>query len=175
MLSTSPAEEVSEPPAWLARLGAWAATHLGMVLLSWLAILAVFGAFAPQVESALSGAGWQDSTSSSVRARDIIARDFGGVGSTALQVVVHDSNGPIAADPTAQRAITQASDLLRADPRVSSVVPPQPGTTLSSDGQTAVIQAGAKGTGPDGSTAHCPTSDSRTDRPDQESESAPVR
>jgi len=144
VLSTSPAEEVSEPPAWLARLGAWAATHLGMVLLSWLAILAVFGAFAPQVESALSGAGWQDSTSSSVRARDIIARDFGGVGSTALQVVVHDSNGPIAADPTAQRAITQASDLLRADPRVSSVVPPQPGTTLSSDGQTAVIQAGAK-------------------------------
>ena len=144
VLSTSPAEEVSEPQAWLARLGAWAATHLGMVLLSWLAILAVFGAFAPQVESALSGAGWQDSTSSSVRARDIIARDFGGVGSTALQVVVHDSNGPIAADPTAQRAITQASDLLRADPRVSSVVPPQPGTTLSSDGQTAVIQAGAK-------------------------------
>jgi RND superfamily putative drug exporter len=141
--STAPVEAVSGSSGWLARLGAWAATHLAVVLLLWLAILAVFGAFAPRVESALSGAGWQDSTSSSVQAREVIARDFGGLGSTALQVVVHDSNGPIAADPTAQRAIAQASALLSADPRVSTVVPPQPGTSLSRDGQTAVIQAGA--------------------------------
>jgi putative drug exporter of the RND superfamily len=142
--STPAVEAVPGSPARLARLGEWAATHLGVVLLSWLAILGVFGAFAPRVESALSGAGWQDSTSSSVRAREIIARDFAGLGSTALQVVVHGSSGPIAADPAAQQAITQASDLLHADPRVSSVVAPQPGTSLSKDGQTAVIQAGAK-------------------------------
>jgi RND superfamily putative drug exporter len=142
--STPAAEAVPGSPGRLARLGEWAATHLGVVLLSWLAILAVFGAFAPRVESALSGAGWQDSTSSSVRAREIIARDFAGLGSTALQVVVHDSRGPISADPAAQQAITRASDLLRADPRVNSVVPPQPGASLSRDGQTAVIQAGAK-------------------------------
>lgn len=144
MRSTAVVETAPGSPGRLARLGEWAATHLGVVLLSWLAILAVFGAFAPRVESALSGAGWQDSTSASVRAREIIARDFAGLGSTALQVVVHDSTGPIAADPAAQQAITRASDLLRADPRVSSVVPPQPGTSLSRDGQTAVIQAGAK-------------------------------
>jgi RND superfamily putative drug exporter len=92
-------------PGWLARLGAWTGSHLRFVLLAWLVVLAGFGAFAPQVESALSGAGWQDSSSSSVKARDIITRDFAGLNSTALQVVVHDSAGPIAADPTAQQII----------------------------------------------------------------------
>ena len=129
---------------WLGRLGAWAGSHLGAVLLGWLVVLAVFGAFAPQVESALSGAGWQDSTSQSVRARDLIAKNFAGLGSTALQVVVHDSSGPIAADPSARQVIARATALLKADPRVSTVVAPQPGVTLSRDGQTAVIQAGAK-------------------------------
>ena len=54
----------------------------------------MFGAFAPQVESALSGAGWQDSGSQSVKARDVIAKEFAGLGSTALQVVVQDSKRP---------------------------------------------------------------------------------
>ena len=90
---------------WLSRLGAWSATHLRVVLIGWLIAVAVFGAFAPQVESALSGAGWQDSGSQSVAARDVIAKDFAGLGSTALQVVVHDSTGPIASDPAAQRVI----------------------------------------------------------------------
>ena len=130
---------------WMPRLGAWAAGHLGIVLLVWLAVLAAFGAFAPQVTSALSGAGWQDDTSSSVRARDVIAKDFAGLGSTALQVVVHDSAGPIADDPAARRAIASATELLDADPRVSTVVPPQPGVSISPDGRTAIIQAGARG------------------------------
>ena len=72
----------------------------------------MFGAFAPQVESALSGAGWQDSGSSSVKARDVIAKDFAGLGSTALQVVVHDKRGPIAAIPAAQQVIAKATALL---------------------------------------------------------------
>jgi RND superfamily putative drug exporter len=131
-------------PRGLARLGQWAATHLRTVLLLWLAVVAVLGAFAPRVESALSGAGWQDSTSQSVQARAVIARDFSGLGATALQVLVHDSNGPIAADPAARKVIARASTLLQADPRVSVVIAPQPGLSLSKDGRTAVIQAGAK-------------------------------
>lgn len=131
-------------PGLLAQLGAWAGSHLRFVLLAWLVVLAGFGAFAPQVESALSGAGWQDSSSSSVQARDLITRDFAGLNSTALQVVVHDNAGRIAADPAAQQAIGKATALLKADPRVSTVVPPQPGSSISRDGRTAVIQGGAK-------------------------------
>ena len=133
----------SAPDGALARLGRWSATHLRTVLLLWLAVLAVFGAFAPRVESALSGAGWQDSGSQSVRARTVIDAQFRGLGSSALQVVVHDSTGPIAADPAARRVVARAEALLRADHRVSTVVPPQPGLSLSRDGATAVVQAGA--------------------------------
>jgi RND superfamily putative drug exporter len=113
------------------------------VLLLWLLVLGVFGAFAPSVESALSGAGWQDSGSQSVQARSVIQKNFQGLGATALQVVVHDGRGPIAKDPSAQRVIAHAEALLRADHRVSTVVGPQPGASLSRDGTTAIIQAGA--------------------------------
>ncbi|UQX87039.1 MMPL family transporter [Jatrophihabitans telluris] len=144
--TTTASRTTSQPesPGGLARLGRWSATHLRVVLLLWLAVIAVLGAFAPRVESALSGAGWQDSTSQSVQARAVIARDFSGLGATALQVVVHDNHAPIAADPAAQRIIARASDLLAADPRVSVVVAPEAGVSLSKDGATAVIQAGAK-------------------------------
>ncbi len=127
----------------LARLGAWAATHLRVVLVAWLLVLGVFGAFAPQVESALSGAGWEDTGSQSVAARAVIAKNFDGMGATALQVVVHDGSGPIAQNPAAQRIVWRAEALLRADTRVSTVVPPRPGLSLSKDGSTAVIQGGA--------------------------------
>ena len=127
----------------MARLGTWSATHLRAVLLIWFAVLVVFGAFAPQVEHALAGAGWQDSTSQSVRARGVIQRDFAGLGASALQVVIVDHNGPIARDPVARGVVTKASALLRADPRVSTVVAPQPGLSLSADGRTAVVVAGA--------------------------------
>jgi RND superfamily putative drug exporter len=113
------------------------------VLLFWLLALAVFGAFAPKVESALSGAGWQDSGSQSVQARDVIQAHFQGLGATALQVVIHDGTGPIANDPAAQRIVDRAQSLLRADHRVSTVVAPQAGSSLSRDGTTAIIQAGA--------------------------------
>ena len=115
-----------------------------MVLVAWLLMLGIFGAFAPQVMSALSGAGWQDSGSMSVKARNVIAKDFAGLGSTSLQVVVVDKNGPIASDPAAQAVISRATALLKADKRVSTVVPPQPGMSLSKDGRTGIIQAGAK-------------------------------
>ncbi|HEY5249604.1 MAG TPA: MMPL family transporter, partial [Dermatophilaceae bacterium] len=128
---------------WLARLGYWSGSHLSLVLVAWLVVLGVFGAFAPQVQSALSGAGWQDSTSSSVKARDLIAKNFQGLNSTALQVVVHDNARAIASDPAAQQAIAKASALLKADSRVSVVIAPQRGVSISRDGKTAIIQAGA--------------------------------
>ncbi|MEO9238931.1 MAG: MMPL family transporter [Jatrophihabitantaceae bacterium] len=145
-IDTSPKAAVPAVPAAagaLARLGSWAATHLRAVLLLWLLVLVGFGAFAPSVESALSGAGWQDSGSQSVRARAAITKDFQGMGSSALQVVVHDSTGPIANDPAAQAIVSRVEALLRADHRVSTVLAPQPGVSLSKDGATAVVQAGA--------------------------------
>jgi len=134
----------SSPVGLVARLGAWSAGHARAVLVGWLLVLIGFGAFAPQVESALSGAGWVDSGSQSVQARTIIDRNFHGLGATALQVVVHDARAPIAHDPAGQGILLAVEELLRADRRVSTVVPPRPGLSLSADGRTAVVQAGAK-------------------------------
>ena len=131
------------PGGVFARLGHWTATHFRLVLQAWLVVLIVFGAFAPMVETALAGAGWQDSSSQSVQARNLIQRDFAGLGAAALQVVVVDHQGPIAADPTAQIAIAKAAALLRGDARVSTVVLPRTGTSISRDGRTAVITAGS--------------------------------
>jgi RND superfamily putative drug exporter len=128
---------------WLPRLGMWSARHLRVVLIGWLVAIAAFGAFAPQVESSLSGGGWQDSGSQSITARNRLAKDFAGLGSTALQVVVHDSKGSVVSDPVAQRVIAQVTAALKADHRISTVVAPQPGRTISPDGRTAIVQAGA--------------------------------
>ncbi|MHB8246681.1 MAG: MMPL family transporter [Acidimicrobiales bacterium] len=135
----------SEParPGLLARLGAWAATHLRAVLLGWAAVLVLFGVFAPRVETALAGAGWQDSSSQSVAARHLIRKDFSGLGSSALEVVVVDHNRAIASDPAARATIARVAVMLRSDPRVSRVVMPQRGMTLSANGRTAVVVAGA--------------------------------
>ena len=127
----------------LSRLGAWSATHLRVVLIGWLVVVTAFGAFAPQVESALSGGGWQDSGSQSITARNLIAKDFAGLGSTALQVVVHDSTDSVAADPVARRVIAKVTSTLKADDRISTVVAPRPGLSISRDGRTAIVQAGA--------------------------------
>jgi RND superfamily putative drug exporter len=124
-------------------LGAWSAQHLWIVLGGWLIAVAAFGTFAPQVESALSGAGWQDSGSQSIAVRNLIAKDFAGLGSTALQVVVHDATGPVVSDAAAQHVIAQVTAVLRADHRISAVVAPQPGLSISRDGRTAVVQGGA--------------------------------
>jgi len=127
----------------LARLGRWTATHLRAVLLIWLVVIGTFGVFAVRAEHALAGAGWQDSTSQSVRARDIVQRDFAGLGATALQVVVVDHNGTIASDPAAQQVVAQVTRTLQSNKSVSTVVPPQPGLSLSRDGHTGVVTAGA--------------------------------
>ncbi len=132
-----------EPAGLFARLGAWTGSHLRAVLLAWLVVLVVFGTFAPKVESALAGAGWQDSTSQSVHARQIIRQDFAGLGSSALQVVVVDKSAPIAQDPAAQAVIHRVEAMLRANRDVSTVVAPRPGSSISANGRTAVVTAGA--------------------------------
>jgi putative drug exporter of the RND superfamily len=127
----------------MARLGTWTATHLRAVLVAWAVVILGFGFFAPRVQSALAGAGWQDSTSQSVAARNLIQRDFSGLGASALQVVVVDHQRPIASDPAAQAVVAKVTALLRSDSRVSAVVPPQAGSSLSADGRTGIITAGA--------------------------------
>ena len=140
------ADEVSAHgagPGPFARLGAWAASHFRRVLIGWVLVVLVFGIFAVHVENALAGAGWQASNSQSVAARAIIEKDFSGLGATALQVVIVDHHAPIASDPKAQAAVVKATNVLRSDPRVSTVVPPQAGVSLSRDGRTAIITAGS--------------------------------
>ena len=127
----------------LARLGRWTATHLRAVLLIWLVIIGTFGVFAVRAEHALAGAGWQDSTSQSVRARDIVQRDFAGLGSTALQVVIVDHNGTLAGDPAGRQVVAQVTRTLHSNASVSAVVPPQAGLSLSRDGHTGIVTAGA--------------------------------
>jgi len=130
-------------PSPFARLGAWAASHFRRVLVAWLLVLMVFGFFAVHVENALAGAGWQASNSQSVAARAVIEKHFAGLGATGLQVVIVDHHAPIATDPAARAAVAKATSVLRADPRVSTVVPPQAGVSISRDGRTAIITAGA--------------------------------
>src|SRR5579875_3254284 len=131
------------PAGVFARLGVWTGSHLRPVLLVWLIVLAGFGAFAPKVESALAGAGWQDSGSQSVAARQIIQRDFAGLGSSALQVVIVDRNARITHDPAARAVVARVEAMLHANRDVSTVVAPQPGSSISPDGRTAVVTAGA--------------------------------
>ena len=116
----------------LGRLGAWTAGHFKLVLLTWIAIAVGLGAFAPKVEHALSGAGWEANGSESVAAREAVDSSFAGQGSYALLVAVH-GQGDL------QPAIARATELLETDPRVSTVAPAQ----LSRDGRTAILSAGA--------------------------------
>jgi RND superfamily putative drug exporter len=95
-----------------------------------------------RVETALSGAGWQDSGSQSVQARALIQANFAGNSSSALMVVVH-SPTLTATDPPFASAITRSGALLRADHRIASVTPPASGSTISADGHTAIITGGA--------------------------------
>lgn len=99
--------------------------------------------FAPEVESSLAGAGWQDSYSQSVAARHVIRQDFAGLGSSALEVVVHHRHRAIAADPLALSVLRRVEGFLRASPDVSSVEAPRPKVSISTSGRTAVVTAGA--------------------------------
>ncbi len=143
-LSVRAADPVSPPSPFgpLGRLGTWTAGHFRAVLVLWALVAVALGAFAPRVESALAGAGWEASGSESVAARSVLQAEFGGLSSAALQVVVHSDDAPVTTGRGAE-VIARATALLEADPRVSQVVSPQPGRSVSQDDRTAVVQAGA--------------------------------
>jgi RND superfamily putative drug exporter len=126
----------------IGRLGHWTATHFKLVAIAWAVVAIGLGAFAPKVEHALSGAGWEATGSESLKVRQTVDREFGGLSSSALMVVVH-SDDKTAADPAFQSVVADAGRALDDDPRVTQVVPPRPGQSISRDGHTAVIQAGA--------------------------------
>ncbi|WP_329334141.1 MMPL family transporter [Streptomyces sp. NBC_01352] len=138
------AEDPSPPGSAgpLGRLGAWTAGHFKQVLIGWLVVVAVLGAFAPQVTSALSGAGWQSNGSESVKVRELAEKHFGGTGSSAIQVVVSSHSHQVG-EPAVQRVIAEVTKELTADDRISEVVGPQPGASISRDGRTAVVLGGA--------------------------------
>ena len=126
----------------IGRLGRWAATHVRVVVAAWLVLAIGLGALAPRVEHALSGAGWEASGSESVQAREQIDRDFAGAGSYALQVVVSSSNRTTDA-PAFRRTLDRVEGLLGEDRRVTSVVSPRQGSTVSEDRHSALVVAGA--------------------------------
>ncbi|BAJ27008.1 MULTISPECIES: MMPL family transporter [Kitasatospora] len=140
---TAPPAAVADPPrpGLLGRLGVWSVHHFKTVLAGWLVLVIGLGAFAPQVTSALSGAGWQADGSDSVQVRALAERHFAGNASSAIQIVV-TADRPVD-DPGVRQVVDRAAALAAADSRVSTVIPPQPGATVSPDGRTAVLLAGA--------------------------------
>ena len=127
----------------LGRLGGWTAAHVRTIALAWALIAVVLGVFAPRVETALSGAGWQANGSQSVQARKLIQANFAGLSSSALMVVVHSSTAT-ASTPAFRQATARVERILRTNRHIASVQPPRPGASISADGHTAVVMAGAK-------------------------------
>lgn len=126
----------------IGRLGRWSATHVKWVVAAWVVIALGLGFLAPRVETSLSGAGWEDTGSQSVQARQLIQENFNGNSANALMVVVHSPDQTISS-PAFTAAITKATTTLTADGAVTDVVPPMPGQTISRDGHTAILMAGA--------------------------------
>ena len=126
----------------IGRFGRYTATHFRVVAIAWALVAIALGTFAPRVETALSGAGWEATGSESVAARTVIDKNFAGLSSSALMVVVH-SNDKTVSDPAFQRVITSTQRVLGADRRVEGVVRPQPKKSISPDRHTAIVQAGA--------------------------------
>ena len=126
----------------LARLGRSMAEHTRLVLGVWLIALVALGAAAPSVFTSLAGAGWQANGSESVQVRGLAEQHFGGNSSAAVQVVVHSDSLRIT-DPSMQQTLAAANEIFSADPRFGEVVTPQPGMTISPDGHTGILIAGA--------------------------------
>jgi len=126
----------------IGRLGRFSAERRRWIFLSWAVIAVGLGVLAPRVETALSGAGWQANGSESVRVRQQVDRAFRGAGAYSLQVAVH-SQRLTASSPPFRATVRRAERILAADPAVSTVDAPRPGLSISRDGHTAVIRAGA--------------------------------
>ena len=126
----------------LGRLGVWVSEHGRGVTAVWVLLVVGLGIFAPFVEKNLSGAGWQADGSQSVQVRELAQQHFGGNASHAIQVVVHSDTAALT-EGQGPQILEQVTSELKADPRIAQVVAPQPGVTLSADGKTAIVLAGA--------------------------------
>ena len=135
--------EAVGPIGPIGRLGGWAADHVRAVSIAWAVVAVALAVFAPKVETALSGAGWQANGSESVAARTLVQQNFGGLSSTGPLVVVHSPT--LTADSPAFRAtVAKVESILRGDTRIAAVVPPRAGASISRDGHTALVLAGAR-------------------------------
>ena len=142
-LSDTPAEGAPNGrPGPLGRLGVRAVAHARLVTVVWIIAVIGLGAFAPQVEKELSGAGWQANGSESVDARELARAHFGGNASSAIQVVVHSADGQVTTGEGA-KVIDEVTTILEDEPRIADVIAPMPGGSISADGSTAVVLAGA--------------------------------
>ena len=130
------------PHGPLGRLGLYAATHFRVVLTAWVLAALALGFFAPRGENALSGAGWEATGSQSVQARELIDRNFHGHSSYGLMTVVY-SPTKTAGDRAFRSVVAGVERTLRDDRAVARVVAPAPGISISRDGHTAIVQAGA--------------------------------
>ncbi|MEU5410052.1 MMPL family transporter [Nocardia asteroides] len=131
----------------MARLGTTMADRARWVFGAWLIALIALGAAAPSVFSSLAGAGWQANGSESVQVRELAQQHFGGNSSTAVQVVVHAETATV--DSPAVAAVLDAvTAQLSGDARFGEIIAPRPGMTISPDGHTGILVAGAAA-GPD--------------------------
>ncbi len=126
----------------LGRMGAAMAGHAKWVFGIWLILLVALGAAAPSVFSSLAGAGWQANGSESVQVRELAEQHFGGNSSAAVQVVVHSDTQTIDS-PQMQHTLADVGTVFAGDPRFGAVIAPQPGTSISPDGHTGILIAGA--------------------------------
>ena len=126
----------------IGRLGRFAATHRRGVFVTWAIVAVGLGVLAPRVETALSGAGWQANGSESVKVREQLHSNFGGVGAYSLQVAVHSERLTVA-DPAFRRTVARVERVLGADSAVAGAVPPTPDSSVSRDRHTAIVGARA--------------------------------
>ena len=126
----------------IGRLGRYAATHFRVVLAAWVLAALALGFLTPRVENALSGAGWETTGSQSVQARQLINRNFHGLSSYGPTTVVSSPTKTVG-DRAFRSVVAGVERTLRADRAVAEVVAPAPGISISRDGHTAIVQAGA--------------------------------
>ncbi len=129
-------------PGAVGRLGRWMANNFKLVVGAWLVVALVLGFFAPRVEHALSGAGWEATGSESVEVRQAIDEQFGGMSSSALMVVMSSEDETWQGSEFSS-AIDSVDQTLSSSEDVSGVVVPGKGGWISEDGKTVVVQAGA--------------------------------
>ncbi|MFE3757527.1 MMPL family transporter [Nocardia tengchongensis] len=140
------------PGGLLGCLGAVMADRARWVFGFWLILSVALGAAAPSVFDSLAGAGWQADGSESVQVRDLAQEHFGGNSAAAVQVVIHSDSATMDS-PQARTLVGDITAILHADSRFGAIVAPVPGQSVSRDGHTGILLAGANASTDDMVTA----------------------